>query len=39
MSLPLARGFRTSQGEFGGIVLGAVRLSYFNELFASGGSG
>ena len=35
MSLPLARGFRTSQGEFGGIVLGAVRLSYFNELFAS----
>ena len=35
MSLPLARGFRTPQGEFGGIVLGAVRLSYFNELFAS----
>lgn len=35
MSLPLARGFRTPQGEFGGIVLSAVRLSYFNELFAS----
>ena len=31
MSLPLARGFRTSQGEFGGIVLGAVRLSYFTQ--------
>lgn len=35
MALPLARGFRSPNGEFGGIVVSAVRLSYFNELFAS----
>ena len=33
--LPMARAYHTADGAFAGIVLSAVRLSYFNELFAS----
>ena len=34
-SLPMARAYHTPDGAFAGVVLSAVRLSYFNELFAS----
>ncbi len=33
--LPLSRAFRHADGSFAGVVVGAVRLSYFNEVFGS----
>ncbi|KQO13566.1 diguanylate cyclase [Acidovorax sp. Leaf76] len=33
--LPMARAYRHPDGSFAGVVVGAVRLSYFNELFGS----
>jgi hypothetical protein len=33
--LPLARGYANPDGSFGGVVVGAIRVSYFNELFGS----
>ncbi|MFN7153008.1 MAG: diguanylate cyclase domain-containing protein [Acidovorax sp.] len=33
--LPIARSYFHADGSFAGVVVGAVRLSYFNELFDS----
>lgn len=33
--LPLSRGYYHADGSFAGVVVGAIRLSYFNELFGS----
>lgn len=33
--LPLSRGYYHADGSFAGVVVGAVRLSYFNQLFGS----
>lgn len=33
--LPLSRPYYTSDGRFAGVVVGALRLEHFNELFAS----
>lgn len=33
--LPLSRAFYRADGSFAGVVVGAIRLSYFNELFGS----
>ncbi|MFN3437085.1 MAG: sensor domain-containing diguanylate cyclase, partial [Acidovorax sp.] len=33
--LPLSRGYYHPDGSFAGVVVGAIRLSYFNELFGS----
>lgn len=33
--LPIARGYYNADGSFAGVVVGAIRLSYFNELFGS----
>ncbi|MBX9833604.1 MAG: diguanylate cyclase, partial [Burkholderiaceae bacterium] len=33
--LPLSRGYYHPDGRFAGVVVGAIRLSYFNELFGS----
>ncbi|GKT21533.1 diguanylate cyclase [Acidovorax sp. SUPP3334] len=34
-SLPISRAYFRSDGSFGGVVVGTVRISYFKELFAS----
>ena len=33
--LPISRGYYYADGSFAGVVVGAIRLSYFNELFGS----
>ncbi len=33
--LPLSRGYYHPDGSFAGVVVGSIRLSYFNELFGS----
>ncbi|MBT9513911.1 MAG: diguanylate cyclase [Acidovorax sp.] len=33
--LPLSRAYYHADGSFAGVVVGAIRLSYFNELFGS----
>ena len=33
--LPISRGYYNADGSFAGVVVGAIRLSYFNELFGS----
>ena len=33
--LPLSRGYYHADGSFAGVVVGAIRLSYFNELFSN----
>ncbi len=33
--LPLARGYYDAEGRFAGVVVGAIRLSYFNEFFGA----
>ncbi|ADX45912.1 diguanylate cyclase with PAS/PAC sensor [Paracidovorax avenae ATCC 19860] len=38
-SLAMSRAYFNQDGSFGGVVVGTIRLSYFNELFASLGLG
>jgi len=33
--LPISRGYYHADGSFAGVVVGAIRLSYFNEMFGS----
>lgn len=35
LSLPLSRAYFDEQGRFAGVVVGSIRLEYFDELFAS----
>lgn len=38
-SIPMSRAYYREDGSFGGVVVGTVQLSYFNELFDSLGLG
>jgi len=35
LTLPLSRAYFDEQGRFAGVVVGSIRMTYFNELFAS----